>query len=74
MGNFCDTIKPGAVRIGTSCYSDELEVTAFLNPYDHIVCVLLNRTGHDLKVNLRLGNSMTQMMVEACAIVSVVIY
>lgn len=74
LWHFTHFIQPGAVRIGTSCYSDELEVTAFLNPDDHIVCVLLNRTGHDLKVNLRLGNSMTQMMVEACAIVSVVIY
>lgn len=71
LWHFTHFIKPGAVRIGMSSYSSELEATAFLNPDDSIACVLLNRTNHDIKVNLRLENKMAQMVAKPCSIASV---
>lgn len=74
LWHFAHFIKPGAVRIGSSSYTEALEAAAFLNPDDQIVCILLNRTGRDIKVNLRVENQMAEMVVKACAITSAVIY
>lgn len=73
LWHFTHYIKPGAVRIGVSSYSDEVEATAFLNPDNHIVCILLNRTSHDIKVNLRVEDKMVQIIVKSCSIVSAVV-
>ena len=72
LWHFSHFIKAGAVRIGISCYSDELEATAFLNPDDEIVVVLLNRTGHDIRVNVRLENRMAGVLVKANSIATAV--
>jgi glucosylceramidase len=48
IGQFSKFIKPGAKRIGTSSYTDKLEVTAFKNPDSKIVVVILNRTDNDI--------------------------
>lgn len=44
IGQFSRYIKDGAVHIGTSRYTDEIEVTGFLNPDGERVIVLLNKT------------------------------
>lgn len=44
IGQFSRYLKDGAVRIGTSRYTDGIEVTGFLNPDGERVIVLLNRT------------------------------
>ena len=66
-------IKPGAVRIGTSSYSDELEATAFVNPNGQITAVLLNRTDHEISVNVRLGEQMAKIAMGADTVATVVI-
>ena len=53
IGHFSRYIKEGAVRIGTSRYTGDLEVTAFLNPDGERVVVLLNRTGQAKEYTLR---------------------
>lgn len=70
LWHFTHFIKPGAVRIGISNYSDALEATAFLNPDDGIAAVLLNRTCHDIKVNVRLEDRMAEVLIKADSIVT----
>lgn len=73
LWHFSHFIQAGAVRIGVSTYTDEAEVTAFKNPDDTIVVVLLNRTARRIPVNLRLGENMAQMELEPDAITTAVI-
>ena len=61
-------IRPGAVRIGFSRYTDQLDVTAFRNPDGRLVCVLLNRSDAEKKVNLRLSGAVGSFTVPALAI------
>lgn len=63
LWHFTHFIRPGAVRIGLTKYSDELEAVAFRNPDSQIVAVLLNRTGHEIKVNIRLEDKMATITV-----------
>jgi len=63
LWHFTHFIRPGAVRIGMTNYSDELEAVAFRNPDSQIVAVLLNRTGHEIKVNVRLEDKMAAIAV-----------
>ena len=55
-------IKPQAVRIASSSYSPEIEITAAKNPDGSIVLVAMN-TGSDTKtVNLRMEGKTTRLM------------
>lgn len=65
LWHFTHFIKPGAVRIGSSIYSDEVETVTFLNPGGQIVAVLLNRTDHDVAVRARLGDNMAELTAKA---------
>ncbi len=49
------TVKPGAVRIGKSVFSRDVEAAACRNPDGSIGVLLLNRAGEDQAVNLRMG-------------------
>lgn len=53
IGHFSRYIKPGAVRMGITRYTDKLEVTAFLNPGGERVLVLLNKTENEVPVTVR---------------------
>lgn len=53
IGHFSRYIKPGAVRIATTRYTDKIEATAFLNPDGEKVVVLLNKTNDKLPVAIR---------------------
>lgn len=74
LWHFTHFIKPGAVRIGMTNYSDALEATAFLNSDEEIVVVLLNRTAQEIKVNIRLRNRMAQLLVRPDEIGTAVLY
>ncbi len=74
LWHFTQFIKPGAVRIGMTNYSDALEATAFLNSDEEIVVVLLNRTAQEIKVNIRLRNRMAQLLVRPDEIGTAVLY
>lgn len=56
-----------------SRYTDELEAAAFLNPDGRIVVVLLNRKEHDIKVFVRLGDKMAEVVVKSNSIVTAVV-
>lgn len=53
IGQFSRYIKKGAVRIGTTRYTDRIEVTGFLNPDGTRVIVLLNKTDAPAEYTLR---------------------
>ena len=73
LWHFTHFIRPGAVRIGVSVYSDELEATAFLNPDGQIVVVLLNRNAYEVKVNIRLSDRIAELTARPDSIGTVVI-
>jgi len=46
IGHFSKYIRPGAVRVGCTKYTDALATTAFKNTNGELVVVILNRTEH----------------------------
>ncbi|MFR1833404.1 MAG: glycoside hydrolase family 30 beta sandwich domain-containing protein [Lachnospiraceae bacterium] len=73
MGHFSRYIQPGARRIGSSSYTDELETAAFINPDSSRVAVLLNRSEKPLEVLLKEGEELYRMEVEPHSIATVVL-
>lgn len=53
LGHFSRFILPGSVRVGTSKYTEDLDVTAFKRPDGRIAVVILNKGKGPLKVWLR---------------------
>jgi glucosylceramidase len=54
IAHFSRFVRRGAVRIGTSCFSDSIDVTAFKNPGGEIVAVVLNHGTEAEKLRLRI--------------------
>ncbi len=52
ISHFSKFIKIGAKRLGTSRYTEDIEVTAFKNPDNSIVIVVLNRRNWNVEYNL----------------------
>ena len=73
IGHFSRHIAPGAVRIGWTKYTGELEVTAFRNPNGKIIAVFLNRTDKELPVNIRLEGNVGKFVLPAASIATAVI-
>lgn len=73
IAHFSRYIKAGAVRIGHSCYTEEIEVTAFKNPDESIVIVMLNQTSKELPVTIRIREECVSMTVKAHSIATGVI-
>lgn len=55
IAHFSRYIRPGAVRIGFSRFTDKLEVTAFMNTDKEISVVVLNRQNEDIPYLLKNG-------------------
>ena len=68
--HFAHFIKPGARRIGHSCYSGRLELTAWQNEDGEIVFVLLNAGDKDMDCVLRLEGQEVRFVVDGNAIMS----
>ncbi len=68
IGHFSRYIQPDAVRIGSTKYTDKLEVTAARNPDGSIALVILNRTDEDIVVNLRICGKLAKMEIAANSI------
>ena len=54
IAHFSRFVKRGAVRIGTSCFSDSIDVTAFKNPGGEVVAVALNHGAETEELRLRI--------------------
>lgn len=68
----CHFLKPGSVRIASTCYTDQLDVVAFQTPDGALVTVLLNRTGEDLPVNIRWKDTIAAISLPANSITTAV--
>lgn len=68
ISHFSRYIRPGAVRIGYSRYTEEIEVTAFKNPDESITVVMLNQTQKDLPVTLRIEDECVSLVVKGLSI------
>lgn len=53
IGHFSRYIQSGARRIGTTRYTDSIELTAFLNPDSSKTVVILNKTDREIAYTLR---------------------
>ncbi len=73
IGHFSKYIKRGAKRIATTKYTSDLELTAFINPDNTIVAVIMNTSDIKLPVNLRLNDVCTKTEIEAHSIITVII-
>ncbi|WP_312644777.1 glycoside hydrolase family 30 beta sandwich domain-containing protein [Hydrogenoanaerobacterium sp.] len=61
--HFSRYIKPGAVRIAHSRYTQDIEVTAFSNTDDTIVAVVLNQTSHEVSAFIRLNGICAKVVI-----------
>lgn len=53
IGHFSRYIKPGAKQIMTTCYTDGVEILAFLNPDGERVLVVLNKGNEEIELSIR---------------------
>ncbi|MDF2537723.1 MAG: srfJ [Herbinix sp.] len=72
VGHFSKFIKRGAKRIGSSIYTNQLEVCAFLNPNGEKVAVVINSTNDTKKVSLRYMGELADYMLQPHSIVTFV--
>ena len=68
IGHFSKYIRPGAVRIGCTKYTDKLETTAFKNADGTIVLVVLNRTDESIPFTVRHDEELAGTHIPAHAI------
>jgi glucosylceramidase len=73
ISHFSRFIKPGAKRIATTIYTDEIEQVAFLNPDGSIVVVIQNRSAVDKNVSLRMADKLIDVELPAESISSIVV-
>lgn len=70
--HFSRYIKPGAVRIGSSCYAPDLELTAAKNPDGSCVLVIMNNSGEKKPVMLRVEGDVVRLILDADSISTVI--
>lgn len=63
--HFSHFIRPGAVRIGCSRYTEKIEAVAFQNPDGKIVVILFNPTGKEIPVVLRCKDKVVKWILPA---------
>lgn len=71
--HFAHFMKPGAVRIGCSKYTDAIDVTAWENTDGQIVMIFLNRGSEPATVHLRMEGKEAEFAISAYSITSGVI-
>ena len=73
IGHFSKYIQRGARRIGASCYTSNIEVTAFENIDGSIIVILLNRNDFNMEYNICIKDRVIHDNLDSHAIVSFVI-
>lgn len=66
-------ITPGSVRIGSSRFTDDIDVTAAKRPDGTLVTVLMNRTAQSKTVYVRLGDQAARLELPGNSIATAVI-
>lgn len=65
MGHISKFVEPGALRIESDHYADELETAAFLNPNGSVVLILSNRTVEEKQVRAAVGTEVFSFRIPA---------
>lgn len=73
IAQFSKYIKPGAIRIGFSRFTESINMTAFMNPDNSIIVVLLNQNNHNIEYNLCINNQTFHDNLDSQAIVTFII-
>ncbi len=73
LSQFCKYIKPGAKKIAFSRYTERLDVSAFQNPDNSVVIVILNRNDFNMEYNLCYQNHFIHDNMDSHAIVTFVL-
>ena len=73
VGHFSKFIKRGAVRIGSSTYSDAIKAVAFRNPDGEIVVVVLNTSNREAEPKIRIDNCTATFKMPAKSLQTLVI-
>lgn len=68
MGHFSKFIRPGAVRIGNSVYTKDLDVCAFRNPNGQMAAVVLNHSDSPKELVLRYHKEIAGTTIQAHSI------
>ncbi|RUS42863.1 glycoside hydrolase family 30 beta sandwich domain-containing protein [Cohnella sp. AR92] len=71
IGHFSKYIRPGAVRVGSSKYTEKLQTTAFRNPDGTIAVVVLNKTDEEVPYILRNREEIAEASIPAHSIQTV---
>lgn len=71
IAHFSRYIQPGAVRIGFSKFDDSLEVTAFLNPNNERILVILNKNRFAVPFVLREGDNVSELEIPGDSIATI---
>lgn len=72
IGHLSRYIRPGAVRIASTCTMSELSTVSFRNTDDSIVTVLLNETDTSFDLEHRLSNESAAIHIPAHSITTVI--
>lgn len=72
IGHFSRYIREGAVRIGTTRYTDGFEVTGFLNTNGERVVILLNKSDKEWEYVIRENGMGTKGKIEAHSIQTII--
>ncbi len=62
IGHFSRYIRPGAVRTGSSRFSDSIELTAWMNADGKLACVILNKTERSESCWLRMNGKLYPLL------------
>ncbi len=58
IGHFSKYLQKGAKRVALSCFSKDVEATAWINPDNSLIIVVFNGTGTDRGIYLRINGKM----------------
>lgn len=72
IGHFSRYIKEGAKQIMTTCYTDKVEVVAFLNPDGEKVVVIMNKTPEAVEVTLRENGQGAEILMDSHSIKTII--
>jgi glucosylceramidase len=70
IGHFSRYIQPGARRIASTKYTDNLSIVSLKNPDGTIVVVFLNCSQENVPVKLRLNGQVTELVIPEESIVT----
>ena len=71
--HFSHFLYPGAVRVGFSKYTDQLDMTAFRNPDGTILCIIMNPHEDEKTMYLRIHGMTAEIHVQAQSVNTIVV-